>query len=76
MLKVDPYKRLSASEALNHPWITGPNISTVHLEEAHAAMRQKYFDKKNRQAQKRAQQQAHAAAAQAAQSSPAHGSAH
>jgi hypothetical protein len=35
----------------------------MHLEEAHAAMRQKYFDKKNKQL-RRAQQAAQQAAAQ------------
>lgn len=47
MLTVDPVGRISATEALRHPWITG-TVDDSHLEEAHTKMREKVDDKRRR----------------------------
>ena len=39
LLVIDPVKRLSASEAERHPWVTSTNVSTEHIADAHAAIR-------------------------------------
>lgn len=47
MLEVDPSKRLSASEALKHPWIlTTPTDS--HLTSAHEKLKSKVVSKQER----------------------------
>ena len=40
--------RLSASEAANHVWIAGSTTSTDHIVDAHAAIRSKYLERKNK----------------------------
>ena len=47
MLQPDPTLRLSATEALRHPWITGPQ-DDAHLDAAHGKMREKVDDKARR----------------------------
>jgi hypothetical protein len=42
------YGRLSASEAANHVWIAGSTTSTDHIADAHAAIRSKYLERKNK----------------------------
>lgn len=48
LLTIDPIKRLSASEAANHVWIAGSATSTEHISDAHAAIRSKYLERKNK----------------------------
>ena len=58
MLVVDPQNRLSASECLKHPWITGQahtDEHLVHLEDAQFAMKSRM----ERKAKKDAQNAAH-----------------
>jgi serine/threonine protein kinase len=64
MLKVDPNVRLSASECLVHPWVTGQCHKTEHLnhlEDAQRNMRARL----ERRAKRAAAQAAQAAQAQA-----------
>ncbi len=61
LLQVDPQLRLSASEAIKHPWITGQahtNEHLTHLEDAQFAMKTRV--------EKRAKKDAAAAAGNAA----------
>ena len=47
MLLVDPKKRISASEALRHPWIANGNADD-HLASAHEKLREKVEGKLSR----------------------------
>ena len=50
MLVVDPCTRLSASECILHPWITGvahTDEHLVHLEDAQLAMKTRMERKRN-----------------------------
>lgn len=40
--------RLSASEAANHVWIAGSTTCNDHIADAHAAIRSKYLERKNK----------------------------
>jgi serine/threonine protein kinase len=48
LLIVDPVKRLSASEAERHPWVTNANVSNEHIVDAHAVIRQRYLERRNK----------------------------
>jgi serine/threonine protein kinase len=51
MLEVDPAVRLSATEALRHPWLNHESHTErhdVHLDEAHTKIRAKVDDKRKR----------------------------
>jgi hypothetical protein len=47
MLTPDPTLRVSATEALRHPWITGPQDDS-HLNEAHGKIKETVEDKQRR----------------------------
>lgn len=60
MLKVDPCQRLSASECLLHPWVTGQAHRAehlVHLEDAQRNMKER-LERRARRAAAQAQAQA------------------
>ncbi len=48
LLVIDPTKRLSASEAERHPWIASANVSKEHITDAHAAIRSRYLERRNK----------------------------
>ncbi len=53
MLKIDPVERLSASECLLHPWITGRGHTQEHLQpmpDVQEAMRAR-IERKRRKAE-------------------------
>ena len=55
MLKVDPTKRLSASEALIHPFITGQtqtDLKSKHLQEAQQVIRARIEARERREKRK------------------------
>lgn len=55
MLQIDPTQRLSASECLLHPWITGRGHTAEHsqlLTEAQEAIRAR-IERKRRKAEQR-----------------------
>lgn len=55
MLKIDPVERMSASECLLHPWITGRAHTQEHLQpmpEVQEAFRARLERKKRKEAKK------------------------
>jgi hypothetical protein len=67
MLKVDPVQRLSASECLLHPWVTGQAHRAehlVHLEDAQRNMKAR-LERRAKRAAAQAQQTAQQTAQQA-----------
>lgn len=48
LLVIDPTKRLSASEAERHPWIANTTVSKEHIADAHAAIRSRYLERRNK----------------------------
>jgi len=61
MLKVDPVKRLSASEALLNTWVLGTCSSDkmlVPLTDSHETLKKKLHDRERREREKLARQAA------------------
>jgi serine/threonine protein kinase len=48
MLTVDPVQRLSATDALKHPWLANGIAEDTHLEDAHARIRETVEAKRRR----------------------------
>ena len=48
LLTVDPVKRLSAGEAETHRWITSQDLSEEHIADAHAVIRSRYLERRNK----------------------------